>query len=576
VKTQALGALTSLLEAVAQRILKIQCTDIALDRSGEPPLRIHGPGTIVIDKKGQISFKFDVSSEQYEPFIKSRLQNPRPPSSPPKDEDYYKLTATSVSGQIWRGSLLYPEVENTTQNGLYSGPGTAEGEVHQLICEAPADANLPSYAELTVPERLIVPRIQRGKELSQPNYCYFDLEKERAEIFVKDGYTEIHCLVKQGGIAANRYWRMVEAIEFAIGQSIYPRGVLVQENGKSIVALNSTVPGTENEGRLPPPVNIAGRVHQFPITELVKRFYTYVLPHTEEFPPLMVLGLRALRQAAIAQPDPKALVFSTTAETLVQSCFPNIKPVDAIWRKEVEGLQERLKNDKSLMPNLRERASNKLTALVNEPNDEKIREFLHFHIRKKAEQDRVFKDWKDLRNPATHGKKIDPHKVDKAFLQINVVLDLCYSIVLCRIGYPLERMLYANPYYNMWSVSALNRSGANRPPLGSLIILSRFSWIGDKHQFRKTILVGENPKESIELIVRSHKNGGQPFKIEVRPREIIPDEIAEVQIQTNYPTLMAAQRACDDVAQRALVHITLAHFPGPAQSSEATGTVNSK
>ena len=33
---------------------------------------------------------------------------------------------------------------------------------------------------------------------------------------------------------------MVEAIEFAIGQSIYPCGILVCENGKSIVALNST------------------------------------------------------------------------------------------------------------------------------------------------------------------------------------------------------------------------------------------------------------------------------------------------------------------------------------------------
>jgi hypothetical protein len=225
---------------------------------------------------------------------------------------------------------------------------------------------------------------------------------------------------------------------------------------------------------------------------------------------------------------------------------------------------------------LRERASNKLTALINEPNDEKIREFLRFHIRKKAEQDSVFKDWKDLRNPATHGKKIDPHKVDNAFLQINVVLDLCYSIVLCRIGYLHERMSYANPYSNMWSVRALNPSDANKPPLGSLIILSRFSLIRDKHRFRKTIPVGEHPKESIELIVRPHTNGGQPFKIEACPREIIPDEIAKVQIRANYPTLLAAQRAWDEVAQRALVHITLAHFPGSAQSSEPTRTVNSK
>jgi len=165
---------------------------------------------------------------------------------PPEDEDYYKLTATSASGQIWRGSLLYPEVKSTTRKGFYNGPGSAEGKVPQLTCEEPTDADLPSYAELTIPKEFIVPRIQRGKELSEPNYCYFDFEKEKVEIFVKDGYTEIHCLVKQGGIATNRHWRMVEAIEFAIGQSIYPCGILVCENGKSIVALNSTEIGNTN------------------------------------------------------------------------------------------------------------------------------------------------------------------------------------------------------------------------------------------------------------------------------------------------------------------------------------------
>ena len=128
---------------------------------------------------------------------------------------------------------------------------------------------------------------------------------------------------------------MIEAIEFAIGQSIYPSGVRVQEGGKSTVTLLSAVLGTENEGQLPPPVSISGRVHHFPITQLIAKFYSYVLPYTEEHPPLIAKGLWGLRQAANAQPDIKALVFSTAVETLIHSCFPNIKPVDATWRKEV-------------------------------------------------------------------------------------------------------------------------------------------------------------------------------------------------------------------------------------------------
>src|SRR5260221_8396652 len=103
------GAKTSLLQAAAQRILKIECTDIALDRGGEPLLSILGPGAIFIDKKGQIFFKFDVSSEQYKPFKKTRLWHPPLPPAPPKDKNYYKLTAKISSGQKWRGNPLEPE-----------------------------------------------------------------------------------------------------------------------------------------------------------------------------------------------------------------------------------------------------------------------------------------------------------------------------------------------------------------------------------------------------------------------------------------------------------------------------------
>src|SRR5260221_4089971 len=125
------GAKTSLLQAAAQRILKIECTDIALDRGGEPLLSILGPGAIFIDKQGQISFRFDVSSEQYKPFKKARLEHPRLPPPPPKDKDYYKLTAKPSSGQIWRANLLEPEVNKLTRDSFRNSPGNAAGKVHK-------------------------------------------------------------------------------------------------------------------------------------------------------------------------------------------------------------------------------------------------------------------------------------------------------------------------------------------------------------------------------------------------------------------------------------------------------------
>jgi hypothetical protein len=317
---------------------------------------------------------------------------------------------------------------------------------------------------------------------------------------------------------------MIEAIEFAFGQSIYPCGIEVREGSQVTITLLSTVFGTENEAQLPPPLNIAGRVHHSPITELIRKFYEYVSPYTEEHPPLIARGLWSLRQAANAQPDPKALVFSTTAETLIHACFPNIKPVDATWRRKVEALQVSIKSDESLMPTLRTRASNKLTALTNEPNDEKIRTFIGFHVPSKEEQDAIFKDWKDLRNPATHGKKIEPHKVENALRRINVVLDICYSIVLCRIGYFHQRALYAKPFFNSWRNQPVNQSDPGKSPLGSTIVISHLKWSQDERRFAKKILLGNGPKESIVLVARSGKTGMcQIVFIANATASIIPD-----------------------------------------------------
>src|SRR5258708_35292682 len=102
---------------------------------------------------------------------------------------------------------------------------------------------------------------------------------------------------------------MIEAIEFRIGQSIYTSGIHVQEKGKSTVTLLSSVLGIENEGQLPPPINITGRVHHFPITQLAEKFYSYVLLYTEEFQPLIAHDLWGWRLEHNAIPYIKARVF---------------------------------------------------------------------------------------------------------------------------------------------------------------------------------------------------------------------------------------------------------------------------
>jgi hypothetical protein len=89
--------------------------------------------------------------------------------------------------------------------------------VHAVTLEEEVDPDLPLSAQFTIPKNLPIPRIQRPSGVSDENYCRFDLDSEKIEIFVKDHYTEILCSISQGGISTNRHWRMIEAIEFAIG-----------------------------------------------------------------------------------------------------------------------------------------------------------------------------------------------------------------------------------------------------------------------------------------------------------------------------------------------------------------------
>ena len=104
-----------------------------LERSAAPALSIKGPGIIWIDEAGQIVFEFKLAPDQYRPYAKTSLEHPRPVPEEPKDEDYFQLTAQACSGEILRGRLLYPEVQNDTAEGFWDGPGTATGKIYELI-----------------------------------------------------------------------------------------------------------------------------------------------------------------------------------------------------------------------------------------------------------------------------------------------------------------------------------------------------------------------------------------------------------------------------------------------------------
>jgi hypothetical protein len=546
----------SILEDSARRQLRIECSEIRLTKGGPVPLAFNGPGTIWIDKDGQINFEFSLSVEENRAYDEAAIRQAHQTFDQPKEEDYFELSALSGSGEVFEGKLLYPEWADT--------PGIAKGKLIQLQSTRQVTGQTQSIARMLLPRKLDFPQIEgRDGRRSSQSDCRFELANdEKLEIFDKVVYTEIVCSVQPRGIAQNRYWRMVEAVEFAFGQSIYPCAIEVQEDGTSTIALNSANAGLENEGKLESPIHLGRRVHHFPITELISRFYNYVLPYTKEFPPLIVQGLWGMRQAADAQPDVKGLVFAAAAETLIRACFPNIKPISSDFRSKVRALQKQIEIDTQIDSTLKKRATGALNGLLSSQNSERIREFLRWHVRDEKLQDSLFDDWKELRDGSAHGGKIRSETDYVTQQRINSTHDLCYAIVLSRISYYHQTWwnTKARRYVNSWSLVSLNQSLPTKPPAGSLIIPSRFPWRGHKRGVRKEVIVGKEAKQAITLFARPAKDGKPPFRIEVCPKAILPDDLAPFQIKTEYATLKEAMEACDNIASRALVHITIDHF----------------
>jgi hypothetical protein len=545
----------SILEDAVLRRLRIECSEISLTKGGATPLNFKGPGTIWIDESGQIQFEFELSQEAEKIYDLTVVRQQYEAPEEPKDMDYFALAATSDSREVYQGRILYPDRGDK--------PGLAKGKLMQLESSRQLSESEPSVARMLIRKKINFPQIQHlGEAISPKEYCWLDFANgEKIELFDRGDYTEVVCSVESAGIAKNHHWRMIEAVEFAFGQSFYPCAIEQREGTKLAFGFNSPIPGLTNEGQLAPPLELTGKIHYYAVTDLVQKFYRYVLPYPEESQPLIAHGIWGMRQAADAQPDIKGLVFAIAAETLIQACFPRITPVPNAFREKVKALQDKLKADETLDPDLRERAVNKLNSLTDLPNSTKIRDFLRWHVRSKKHQEEIFQAWSRLRNSAAHGTKT-ALDFEKTLRRIRVTRDLCYVIVFSRIGFYHERKwkIEARLYENSWSIRSLNQSDLGKPPLGSIIVPSLFQWKMKDGVFIKNVPVRKEPEQSITLIVRPRKEGSPEYRIEVGPEAILPDDIASFEIATEYPALKEAMAACDKIAARALLHISVEHF----------------
>jgi hypothetical protein len=327
----------SILEDTARCRLRIECPEIGLTKVGEAGLAFNGPGSIWTDDTGHIQFEIHLPGDAVKTYEMVALRQQFNAPEDPKDTDYFALRAVDSLGEVYSSSILYPEPADI--------PGVAKGGLTQLESTRQLSGSEESSTRMLVRKKLNFPEIEHfdGKT-PRKDYSWVDFTNgEKIELFDKSDYTELLCYVQPGGISENRHWRMIEAIEFAFGQSIYPCAIEEREGTKLTIGLSSPIPGLKTEGQLVPPLELRGKIHHYPISDLARRFYQYVLSYKEGWQPLIAQGLWSMRQAADAQPDIRGLVFAIAAETLIRACFPQIVPIPKDFRLKVQELQQKLK-----------------------------------------------------------------------------------------------------------------------------------------------------------------------------------------------------------------------------------------
>jgi hypothetical protein len=225
---------------------------------------------------------------------------------------------------------------------------------------------------------------------------------------------------------------------------------------------------------------------------------------------------------------------------------------------EVHALANKIKGDTDLLVALRKRVEGMVRSIVNPSNSDGLKTFIFTQASNRKTAQEIFDDWRKLRNPSTHGKRADPDTIHEIRRRTNVVMDLCYSLILARIGYLDRRSIYGRPVGNPWSLtckkqmripSRLTEDTASK-------IVKKEPWSTDGQSWSKSVPFPGRSGLSIVLTVEQRKeiDDSKRFKIRVDPTAVLADVWSCLVLDAEFSGLEDAQTACHEIAKRAILH----------------------
>jgi hypothetical protein len=155
------------------------------------------------------------------------------------------------------------------------------------------------------------------------------------------------------------------------------------------------------------------------------------------------------------------------AETLIEACYPQYTQLEQGLESHINALEQKIREDKAILACLRDSLAGLVGNFRRPSSSRGLKVFVYTQVRNRAKAKDIFEDWRKLRNASAHGSRRDPEGFYETNRRYNVVLDLCYSMVLSRIGYYGPRLVYGEPVGDPWNLQPVRQLPVPRPKMSA-------------------------------------------------------------------------------------------------------------
>jgi len=442
-------------QRLAKRSFELDCHEIRFEREGKVPRVFGGPGNVWRDETGSLNFKVHLGQKDFSAAWQDTLGGSLPPGELIPDEFLFKISAKAYDGISWTGTGWPGGLSN-----LLAGAGTATGVLSELKSDS-SGFERPGLKEERVwvylPYLLEFPKITATHTQTETgggarsdstawDHATVAIGRDKFTINPREGYTEIECIFGPGGIADDRHVKVLESLQFALGQLLHPCALLRAEKGIWSASLLSSDPAVCESWRQFPPINWERFWDRAPVYEIAKAYYQAITTRTKEARQDLARGVFAIIRSAGVPVEASVLGVSVAIETLIDATFPELKRSNQEFIDEIERLRSNLANIKQsdgselkLSEEMLRRLNGSLDTMKAKGAANAIRALLP---RLNLEQ-RLYESWNTLRNKYAHGGAIPQSRFAEIYDHLRNVIYLGWSIVLASIEYAGPRTNYS-------------------------------------------------------------------------------------------------------------------------------------